>query len=234
MVSAPIRAVLFDWGDTLFASPSAPRVIVEAARERGVGVDDRTARELWDRLWEKGKSPEELAKGRDLSPQAHREVWMALFADADALAPGLSRLLYERVMDPSRWTPYADTGPTLRALKSRGLRTGLVSNIAYDLRPIFARHGLADLVDVFVLSFEHGVMKPSPRLFAIGCDKLGVPPAETLMVGDHPEADGVAAAAAGLQVYVLPPDGANATRGLDAVVALVDRANGAGSRDGPA
>ncbi len=220
-----IRAVLFDWGDTLFVSPSAPRVIVEAARERGVRVDEPAARELWERLWEKGRSPEELAKGRDLSASAHREVWTALFAEADGIAPGLSRVLYERVMDPSRWTPYTDTGPTLRALKARGLRTGLVSNIAYDLRLVFAPHGLADLVDAFVLSFEHGMMKPSPRLFAIACEELGVAPAETLMVGDHPEADGVAAAAAGLQVYVLPPDGASGVRGLAAVVALVDAAN---------
>ena len=42
----PIRAVLFDWGDTLFSSPDAAGVIVEAARERGVDVSEPDARAL--------------------------------------------------------------------------------------------------------------------------------------------------------------------------------------------
>lgn len=168
-------------------------------------IDAATAQRLWDRLWEAGKSPEELAQGRDLSPEAHRAVWTNLFAEADSVAPGLARLLYERVMDPTRWIPYADTREVLAGLKRRGIATGAVSNIAHDLRPVFARHGLAELVDAFILSFEHGVMKPSPELFTLACRELGVAPEAALMVGDHPLADGAAAAAAGLQVYVLPP-----------------------------
>jgi HAD superfamily hydrolase (TIGR01493 family) len=221
-VARRIDAVLFDWGDTLFRSPSGADAIVAGARERGVAVDPRRARELWDELWEAGKTPEELAKGRDLSPEAHRRVWTALFTRADALAPGLSGALYQRVMDARRWVPYADTRPTLEGIRARGLRTGVVSNIAYDLREVFAAHGLAGLVDAYVLSFEKGVMKPSPRLFALACEELGTAPARTLMVGDHPEADGAAAAAAGLQVYVLPPGYEGTTRGLDRVLALVD------------
>ncbi len=221
-----IRAVLFDWGDTLFVSPRGATVIVEAARERGARIDEASAERLWQRLWEAGKTPEELAKGRDLSPEAHRAVWTALFAQADAIAPGLSAALYERVMDPTRWRPYPDTRAVLSALKERGIKAGLVSNIAYDLRPLFARHGLRDLIDVFVLSFEHGVSKPSPRLFSTACRELRVAPRHVLMVGDHPEADGAAATAAGLQVYVLPPHDGDGPRGLDRVIAIVDASFG--------
>jgi HAD superfamily hydrolase (TIGR01509 family) len=217
-----VRAVLFDWGDTLFSSPDAARVIIEAAAARGVSVAEKDARDLWDEIWKAGKTPDELAKGRDLSPEAHREVWTALFARADRVAPGISDALYERVMDPARWIPYPDTAPTLRALRGRGLRIGVVSNVPRDLRPIFAAHGLADLVDTFTHSFEVGAEKPDPEIFRRACAQLQVPPDATLMVGDHPVADGEAERA-GLRVFILPPGGAShEPRGLAAVLDVVD------------
>jgi len=218
----PIRGVLFDWGDTLFSPPDAGTVIVAAAAERGVHIEPTKARALWDELWVAGKMPEELAKGRDLSADAHREVWTALFERANAAVPDIAGILYERVMDPSAWIPYPDTAMTLRALRSRGVRIGIVSNVPRDLRPIFAAHGLVELVDTFTHSFEVGAEKPDPRIFLRASEALGTPPRETLMVGDHPVAD-AGAIVAGLRFYLLPPDGAPDTpRGLDRVVAIVD------------
>ena len=51
--------MLFDWGDTLFSSPDAARVIVDAARELGATVRYHDARVLWDEIWAAGKTPEE-------------------------------------------------------------------------------------------------------------------------------------------------------------------------------
>jgi len=217
-----VRGVLFDWGDTLFSPPDAASVIVAAAAERGVRIDPTQARALWDELWAMGKTPEELAKGRDLTMAAHRGVWTALFERADAAVPGIASALYERVMDPSAWIPYPDSAPTLRALRSRGVRIGIVSNVPRDLRPIFSGHGLADLVDAFTHSFEVGAEKPDPAIFLRACEALGTQPGETLMVGDHPVAD-AGAVVAGLRFHLLPPDGAaDRPRGLDRVVAIVD------------
>lgn len=214
--------MLFDWGDTLFSPPDAANVIVSAAKERGVPVDAERARALWDELWEAGKMPEELAKGRDLSAAAHREIWTGLFERADSAVPGIATTLYERVMDPRAWIPYPDTASTLRALRSRGIKIGIVSNVPQDLRPIFAAHGLAEAVDAFTHSFEVGVEKPDPLIFLRACEALGTKPEETLMVGDHPVAD-AGALKAGLRFHLLPPDGAvNRPRGLDRVVAIVD------------
>ncbi len=218
----PIRGVLFDWGDTLFSPPDAGAVIVAAAAERGIRIDLAKARALWVELWEAGKAPNELAKGRDLSAAAHREVWTALFKRANDSVPDVASTLYERVMDPHAWIPYPDTAPTLRALRSRGTRIGIVSNVPQDLRPIFAAHRLADLVDSFTHSFEVGAEKPDPAIFLRACEALGTKPGETLMVGDHPVAD-AGALKAGLRFHLLPPDGApDRPRGLDRVVAIVD------------
>lgn len=218
---ARIDAVLFDWGDTLFHPPDAARVILDVARERGIAISEREAHALWDELWRAGKTPEEVQSGRDLSPEQHRASWTKLFARADARVPGLSPRLYE-TMDPYRWTPYEDTRPTLEALRRMRIPVGIVSNHAYDLRAVFAARGLDGLVDVYVLSFEKGVAKPSPRIFEIAARDIGVPPERTLMVGDHPEADGDAAAAAGLQTYILPAWSGSGPRGLARVIEMVD------------
>ncbi len=105
-------------------------------------------------------------------------------------APGLYDALYERHMSPAAWSPYSDAHQVLRTLRERGVGVGAVSDIGWDLRPVFRAHGL----DAYALSYEHEVQKPDPRLFSVACRALGADPHETLMVGDSKEADGGAAA----------------------------------------
>jgi FMN phosphatase YigB (HAD superfamily) len=50
---------------------------------------------------------------------------------------------------------------------------------------VFDRAGLGALVDLYVLSFEHGVQKPERSLFQIALDALGPNPPQVLMVGDR-------------------------------------------------
>jgi len=218
-VKTPLRAVLFDWGDTLFHAPHAPDVIVSFARSSGVEVSEARARELWDEIWLAGKTPEEIAKGRDLSMEAHRRVWTDLFGQLDRVVPGLSRALYEQAMDPRSWVPFADTRATLEAVRRRGLKVGVVSNVPADLRPVFAKHGLDGLVDSYTHSFEVGAEKPDPAIFLAAAKTLGVKPSETLMVGDHEVDRG--AERAGMRVFILPTEFDGDVRGLDRVVALL-------------
>jgi HAD superfamily hydrolase (TIGR01509 family) len=218
-VSAPLRAVLFDWGDTLFHAPHAPEVIVSFARTSGVDLSPARARQMWDEVWAIGKTPEEIAKGRDLSIEAHQQVWSDLFSRFDRAVPGLSGALYERVMDPRSWVPYADTRATLEAVRRRGLQVGVVSNVPADLRPVFAKHALDGLVDSYTHSFEVGAEKPDPAIFLAAAKSLGVKPNETMMVGDHEVDRG--AERAGMRVFILPTEFEGDVRGLDRVLALL-------------
>ncbi len=68
--------------------------------------------------------------------------------------------LYNRVVDPASWTPYPDTVEVLRSLREHKLKTAVVSNIAFDIRPAFQTAGAH--ADEFVLSFEVGAVKPDP------------------------------------------------------------------------
>jgi HAD superfamily hydrolase (TIGR01509 family) len=102
--------------------------------------------------------------------------------------------LYDRLIDPSQWTPYPDAEAALKAAAERGLKVGVLSNIAFDIRPAFTARGWDAYVDEFVLSFEVGAVKPELEIFRKAVESLGVPAIETLMVGDSEEADGGARA----------------------------------------
>ena len=110
------------------------------------------------------------------------------------LARRHAEALYGRVIDPASWTPYPDTTTVLSGLHQRGIKTAVVSNIAFDLRPAFEAAGVAGDVDEFVLSFEVGAVKPDPARCRTALDRLGVPADRALMVGDSDEADGGARA----------------------------------------
>ena len=209
----PIKGVCFDFGDTLFHSPDGAAVLAEA------GIAPQVARDLWEKIWSDSKTPAALAVQRDLSPEAHHTGWMDLFAQADRHKPGLSTLLYERVMDHTKWLPFPDTELVLREVRRRGLRVGVVSNIAEDLRPVFEARGWADLIDGYTHSYEHRIEKPDVRIFLAACKAIGTAPFETLVVGDHPVDGG--AVAAGCIVLLLPRVEPGQPRGLERVLDLV-------------
>jgi HAD superfamily hydrolase (TIGR01509 family) len=206
-------AAVFDFGDTLFHSPSGPDELVEA------GVERARAERLWDEVWSASKTPEELARGRDLSAELHRLRWLDLLRRLEPHAPGIAERLYDRVIAPDGWLPYPDAVEVLRALRDRGVRVGVLSNIPSTLRPLFERHGLAPYVDAYVESFRLGRQKPDPELFEAICRELDVDPAEALMVGDSHIADG-AAVLAGMTALLLPAVPPGTPRGLARVLAL--------------
>jgi FMN phosphatase YigB (HAD superfamily) len=212
--------VLFDFGDTLFGRTGAHRAIVQAAEDLGVQVDEATARKLWAEVQERARTPEELSKGRDLSPEAHRSCWSALYSRLDVLVTGLGEAMYEREISAVGWEPFSDTESALRELRSAGVPIAVVSDTGWDIRPVFAAHGLDQLVDVFVLSCEYGMAKPAPRLFEVACAGLQAAPSAALMVGDNPLTDG-GAVQVGLTVYLLPPAEDSRDRGLEAVLTLM-------------
>ncbi|MGH9103902.1 MAG: HAD family hydrolase [Acidimicrobiales bacterium] len=222
---AGTRAVLLDFGDTLFMRAGGHRAVLEAAALLGrhdVGEDQ--ALTWWRQVQGASRSPEELAKGRDLSPEAHLACWTHLYGALDVHVEGIGAVLAGFEQDPRRWRPFSDTVPTLVALSSAGVRLGVVSDTGWDVRPVLAAAGVEGLIGSFVLSGEQGVAKPAPELFLLACEQLGVDPAAALMVGDSYQTDG-GAVEAGVAAYLLPrPTPSEGPRGLGAVVELVEAA----------
>jgi HAD superfamily hydrolase (TIGR01509 family) len=90
----------------------------------------------------------------------------------------------------------------LDALRSRGIKTGVVANSwpepARLLRRDAETFGLADLLDVQVYSSEVGARKPAPEIFLHALTELGVDPLDAMFVGDRLETDVQGAARVGM------------------------------------
>ncbi|MDQ0711556.1 HAD superfamily hydrolase (TIGR01509 family) [Streptomyces luteogriseus] len=201
-----MTAVLFDFSGTLFRVESTDSWLRGALAGTDVRLTEPELTAAVSALEAVGalpgggdpaRVPEELADAwliRDRSAALHRAAYTGLARQVPLPDPALHDALYDRHMTPAAWAPYPDAVEVLRALRERGVPVGVVSNIGWDLRPVFRAHGLDPYVDTYVLSFEHGIQKPDPRLFGIACEALGADPRTTLMVGDDRRADGGAAA----------------------------------------
>ncbi len=216
-----IEAVLFDWGHTLFDTPGSVDFIVSVATEHGIVLTHSEAHLLWNDARMRSRSADEIAKGRDTSPALHRTCWLALWAELDTRCPGISEALYGFETSAAGWSPYVDVEGVLQALADRDVPVVIVSDVAFDLRPILAHYHLDRLIHSYVLSGEHGTIKPELRLFDIALDAAGVSAAHALMVGDNHLNDG-AAIDAGIHTLLLAPVGHGVPRGLQVVVDLVD------------
>jgi putative hydrolase of the HAD superfamily len=69
-------------------------------------------------------------------------------------------------------------------VKAAGVPTAIVSNSMGDRG--YQGFDMQSLADVVVISGEHGVRKPSRRLYLIACEQLGVDPTNCVMVDDVP------------------------------------------------
>ncbi|MEV6308958.1 HAD-IA family hydrolase [Streptomyces sp. NPDC051840] len=201
-----IKGALFDFSGTLFRIEPVAAWLRAVLDARGTETDPATFELLVRELTAAGalpggpppeRVPSVLAAAwadRDRSALRHKEAYTGLARQVDLPDPELYDALYERHMSPEAWQPYPDAAEVLGGLRRAGVGIGVVSNIGWDLRPVFRAHGLDELVDVYVLSYEHGVSKPDPGLFRTACAGLGHAPADVVMVGDDRRADGGAAA----------------------------------------
>jgi HAD superfamily hydrolase (TIGR01509 family) len=194
-----VRAVLFDYSGTLF------RLEEDDSWFEGMTVDERAIdghvqAELMRRMTAPTGQHVKMTPqaydawiNRDLAPHLHREAYLHVLRES-GLASEHAEEFYGLLIDPMNWTPYPDTAEVLKGLHRQGIKTAVVSNIAFDVRPAFEAIGAADDVDEFVLSFEVGAVKPSAAIFETAMARLNVTAEYTVMIGDSEEADGGARA----------------------------------------
>jgi HAD superfamily hydrolase (TIGR01549 family) len=100
---------------------------------------------------------------------------------------------------------YEDVFPVFDELRCYSLRLGLVSNGIRDLSEFVAHHRLE--VDAIVDSRSHGWVKPHPTIFQAALGRVGVAPAEAVMVGDSPREDVEGARAIGMRGILVDREG---------------------------
>jgi putative hydrolase of the HAD superfamily len=99
--------------------------------------------------------------------------------------------------------PRPDAVPTLKALRERGLRIGLISDCSAELPTYFPDLPIAPYVDAAVFSFVTGARKPAPENYQLCCTQLRVRPEQCLYVGDGGSNELTGARAVGMRAVHL-------------------------------
>jgi len=204
------RAILADFAGTLFLPLDGTQWAMAASDTARV---DLTAHEstdlaaLLDSRFHHVRDP-----GRDLSPAAHRQSMLPVLESLVA-DKALARSLYETRLNAyfttlqfkaECWHPRNGARDLLRGACKRGLRVIVVSNVPWDIRPLFTQAGLRDQIHGFALSCEVGSEKPDKLIFEHAIDLAGCAPSEAVLVGDDPVTDS-GALGLGIPVILVPP-----------------------------
>ena len=137
------RAVLFDFSGTLFRLEEDDSWFAgihgrrTGRRRSRPGRADAATDRTHGTLRRHGRRAYRHWVNRDLEPHLHREAYLHVLRES-GLTDHHAEALYDKVIDPASWTPYPDTAAVLAGLHRQGIRTAVVSNIAFDVRPAFA------------------------------------------------------------------------------------------------
>jgi len=202
---APLRGVIFDYGNTLIglrppirssrtdyadvvAVPGAERLANHLRRE-GVLTDAASVPRFVERFLAIRERDRALANesGEEITGVTSLERTLLALAHP---VPGTDALLravaefYGPELEAVEALPGAME--LLEALKGRGARVALLSNAtsgAY-VDKAARRLGMRDYFDPFLVSADLGYRKPLERVFQTVLDSWRLPPAEIAMVGD--------------------------------------------------
>jgi putative hydrolase of the HAD superfamily len=202
--SNPIKAFLFDAGHTLIEPHEAALAEAAVAAYLTVGASEVT------RAFRKAISA--LNRQPGSSPSTFRDLvaleLMKLGLQGETVEEAFWTVLDRHNAERSLWTkPIAGAGETLAALKSQGIKVGVVSNSDGFVAQYLDRAGLLGYCDVVVDSQIVGVEKPDPRIFEHALEQLGVAPAGVTFVGDRYDVDVMGAEAVGMRGVLFDPEG---------------------------
>ncbi len=205
MLGVVLRAVVFDVDFTI-ARPG-PDLGPEGYRELG----RRYGLELDPLRYEEARAAAFAEVERHPELDHDEEIWV-LFTERIIVGMGGRGDTYRAAVEMERrWLHsghfelYDDARPALEALRSRGLKVGLLSNSSRDLTDFVAHHDL--VADAVLTSHAHGKTKPHESIFHAVLALLEVAPGEAAMVGDTLHDDVEGALRVGMRAFLLDRDG---------------------------
>lgn len=192
------RAVVFDLFGTLVSWPQGRPHTRALARE--LGIEFETFRPVWSKTWRARET------GQIDAEQALRsvcaEVAFAASEERIQLAAGAWTSFVRSVL-----VPRDGALETLAALRSRGVRTGLMSDAPLEVSRLWDASPLAPLIDAAVFSCSEGAVKPDPRLYEAVVRRLGVEPVECVYSGNGDGEELAGALRAGMRAVLFTGPG---------------------------
>lgn len=212
-----IDTIFFDVGATL-------RYVVEdaefaAAAERELmeltGTTDPHD-VFFEKLEKNWKAYRKKAKSR-LLDVSEMELWLNyLLPDypADVIAPNASRLTRLWRDHDGRRVAHEGTPETLRALKERGYKLGIIANTITEteIPDWMCDANVADCFHTVILSSKVRLRKPDPAIYLLAARCAETEPSHCAYVGDNPVRDVEGALDAGFGCMVLFEDAGTADR----------------------
>ena len=195
-----LEAVVFDLWGTLVDDPRTVPGYAQMMQEVAglLGVDHLEFARVWS-----ATSAKRLIGIPPSTEAAHVNVCQELGVEPD---PNRVRASVEvRYAHTRRALAAARPGSTetLAALKESGYKTGLISNCSEETSRLWGATLFAPLIDAAVLSFDVGLAKPDPRIYALAARRVGVAAERCLFVGDGSEGELTGAARAGMTAVLM-------------------------------
>ncbi len=215
-MSAVTRAVFFDVDFTLIHP--GPSFQASGYRDFCARHGVTVAVEAFDRAVAQA-SPLLESTSAAYDPEIFVRYTSRIIEGMGGRGPGVERAardIYDQWAACHHFEMYPEVPDVLRALRSTGVKIGLISNTQRCLSTFAEHFELNGLFDVSLSSYQHGFMKPHPSIFEAALQAVGSPPpGDAVMVGDSLAHDiegalaigmrGVLVARAGRQVGT-PPD----------------------------
>jgi putative hydrolase of the HAD superfamily len=201
IVPATVRAVLFDAvGTLMYPDPPVAEAYHRAGREFGSGLDVGEIERRFRAAFARSEATDYAQSLHPTDEDRERRRWEQIvgevFDDVRPVGP-LFESLWTHFAQARHWSLFGDVACAWRELLARGRMVGIASN--FDSRLHAICDGLPMLAECqhrFVSS-EIGYRKPAAEFFVAIQDRLGLDPAELLLVGDDLENDFCAAQRAG-------------------------------------
>lgn len=196
-----LRAVFLDAGGTLLhEDPPRHAIYAEAARRRGLAVDDARMKAAMWRAHE--RLPRELGPhfrySRGWFEAFIEDVFVAQLGLAPSALADVRRELFARFEDAATFRLFPGAAASIAALRAAGLKVGVVSNWSEALPGVLAGLGLARELDFLLVSAVERCEKPEPAIFRRALELAGANPDEAAHVGDDLERDVRGAQALGI------------------------------------
>jgi len=206
-----VPVISLDAGNTLLhCEPSPTEIYTHHLSRLGRPVPEDLAAEVFRRVWaEMQRSTPPGGDRYSVTPGGERAWWRRFVhrvveeLQHDAPADRLFHDLYEAFTDPAIWRVFPDVHDTLDTLRGHGYRLIVLSNWDSRLPDLLYTLELHAYFDEIVVSAIEHTEKPAPEIFHRAAERSGVPPADTLHVGDSPREDYGGALDAGCQAVLL-------------------------------
>lgn len=203
-------ALLLDAGGTLLEERlSRSELYARAGRRHGLAVDSARMRRAMDAAH--AALPQQIGAhfrySRGWFERFQEHVFVRGLGLAPARLPPLAEELFAVFADPATYRALPGALELCDGLRARGVRLAVVSNWSPALHELLRGLGLAERLELALVSAEELLEKPDPALFARALERLGVPPQRAAHLGNDPERDAAGARAAGIEALLLgPPD----------------------------